>query len=131
MINTVVRTVMHSTGERIPLLFQLDPYQPMLVLLTWVTLERRYKACSSIDKDVRALKSFYDYCWETGYDLELAILDRDFDSILSHYGRFAFWIKSRRKTNMLTGQIGSVNPYSFDEFLGAATVNSLTGKPLV
>jgi len=95
MKKTKIRTVTHSTGERIPLLFRLNPYQPLLLPLLWVTLERRYKARSSIDKDVRTLKIFYDYCWETGFDLESASLDKDFNSILVRYDRFAYWIKSR------------------------------------
>jgi site-specific recombinase XerD len=124
MEKTEVRTVIHSTGERIPLLFRLNPYQPLLLPLLWVTLERRYKARSSIDKDLRALKTFYDYCWDTGFDLETASLDRDFDTILARYDRFAFWIKSKKKTDKIAGRIGSINSNSPDEFLGAATVNS-------
>jgi integrase len=128
MVETEIRTVTHSTGERIPLLFKLNPYQPLLLPLLWVTLERRYKARSSIDKDVRALKTFYDYCWEIGFDLEPASLDSDFDSILVRYDRFGYWIKSKRKTDKIAGRISCTNPNSPDEFLGAATVNTYLGS---
>lgn len=128
MTKTEIRTVTHSTGERIPLLFRINPYQPLLLPLLWVTLERRYKARSSIDKDVRALKTFYDYCWVTGFDLESASQDRDFDSILARYDRFAYWIKSRKKTDKIAGRVGITSQDSPDEFLGAAAVNSYLGS---
>lgn len=128
MNNIEVRTVRHSTGERIPLLFKQNPYQPLLLPLLWVTLERRYKARSSIDKDVRALKSFYDYCWQTDFDLESKILEMNFDSILTRYNQFAYWIKGRKKTDKIVGRIGSINPDSLVDFLGAATVNAYLGS---
>lgn len=128
MNKIIVRTITHSTGERIPLLFRLNTFQPVLLPLLWVTLTRRYKASSTIDKDVRAIKAFYDYCWETGFDPELATLDRNFDSILAHYDRFAYWIKSKRKTDKVVARVGNIKPDSPDEFLSSGAVNTYLGS---
>lgn len=124
MTRTVIRTVTHLTGERIPLLFRLTPYQPLLLPLLWVTLNRRYKARETIDKDVRSLKAFYDYCEHICFDLESAIMEKDFDSTLARYDRFAYWIKSKKKTDKVLARITGCNSEGFNQFLGAGTVNA-------
>lgn len=128
MTKTEVRTVTHITGERIPLLFRLNPYQPVMLPLLWVTLNRRYKARETIDKDVRSLKAFYDYCEQIGFDAESAIVGRDFDSILARYDRFAYWIKSKKKTDNVVARVGCFNSEAPDEFLRAGTVNAYLGS---
>lgn len=123
-----VRTVIHITGERIPLLFRIDPYQPVMLPLLWVTLDRRYKARETIDKDVRSLKAFYDYCDQIGFDSESAILDRDFDSIFANFDRFAYWIKSKKKADNVVASVGCYKSEAPDEFLGAGAVNAYLGS---
>jgi len=74
MRKTVIRTVQHKTGERITLLFWRDPYQPVLLPFLWVTLSRRFKARATIDKDVRSLQAFYEYCEKIGFNLAYQIV---------------------------------------------------------
>lgn len=129
MTKTEIRTVTHATGERIPLLFKLNPYQPVMLPLLWVTLERRYRARDTIDKDVRSLKSFYDYCDQIGFDLESAIIEKDFESTLARYDRFAYWVKSKKKTDKILARIaGSADTPDQFQFLGAGTVNAYLGS---
>jgi hypothetical protein len=127
-VKTALRSITHKTGERLPLIFNIEPYQPLLTPLLWISLERRYKAYLTIDKDVRALKSFFDYCWVINFDLEFAILHSDFDLALANYDRFAYWIKSKKKTDKVLARMGNINSDSSDAFLGAETVNAYLGS---
>lgn len=128
MRKTAIRTVQHRTGERITLLFWRDPYQPVLLPFLWVTLSRRFKAYATIDKDVRSLQAFYEYCEQTGLNLESAVLELNFEAVLSRYESFGFWIKSKKKTDRIIAQIENVNSQNPEYFLGARAVNAYLGS---
>jgi hypothetical protein len=128
MSKTLIRTVTHKTGERITLLFWRDPYQPIFLPFLWVTLNRRYKARETIDKDIRSLQAFYEYCGQIEFDLELAVLELHFDSILASYEKFGYWIKNKRKTDKVVARIENVTSQNPDDYLGASTVNAYLGS---
>jgi integrase len=115
---------MHSNGDRASVLFWTQPFQPALLPFLWVTLDRRSKAGSTVDKDNRLLKEFYDYCQEVAFNLESAIFDIDFASILDAYNRFGFWIKSKRKQSQIDEHTDANYLESMDDYLSAGVVNS-------
>lgn len=48
-------------GERMPLLYRLAPYTPLLVPLLYISIRRRYQKSRTLLRDVRALRSLYQW----------------------------------------------------------------------
>lgn len=57
----VQMTVLHD-GERLPLLWRVYPYQPLVVPLLYIAVRRRYLKSRTLLRDVRALRWLYDWC---------------------------------------------------------------------
>jgi hypothetical protein len=123
-----VRNIMHTSGERVSVIFNRFPYQPVLFPLLWITLDRRSKALSTMYGDLSALRSFYEYCRMLTFDLELAIMSCDFDSVLPYYSKFAVWIKSKTKPDRNSKARNTYFLESIEDYLGAGTVNGKLGS---
>jgi integrase len=58
----LVQMTVLEDGERLPLLWRANPYQPVVVPLLYVAIRRRYQKSRTLLRDVRALRWLYDWC---------------------------------------------------------------------
>lgn len=84
-------------GERMPLLFRQDPYEPATLALMFVAFQRRYYRTKTILRDVRVLGWLYNWCYQVRkdrIDLEARLL-RGQSLTPSEIEGFGRWLRGR------------------------------------
>jgi integrase len=122
-----------SSGERFPVLLYRDTYQPVLLPTRYVVDERRQlKQSGTIDRDLRVIGWFYEWCDDRGVDTETRLRSGKLFT-KSEITGFCRYLRAGRKDNLI-GSIGVRSGNVSDEdsnensfILAPATFNSYTG----
>lgn len=116
------------------MLLYRDTYQPVLLPTRYVIDQRREsKQAGTIDRDLRVLAWFYEWCNQRGIEVETRLRDGKLFTQAEITG-FCRYLRSRR-TNNLIGSIGTQNAKQLCEedtkqisfILAPVTFNSYTG----
>ena len=117
-----------STGHRLPLLVQDGAAAPLPVLVPfiYVQLQLKHRAVNTAAAHLRAIQSFYIYAESRGLDVDEAILQCRFDTILTLLDGYSVWLLSGRRVDNVAGRIGTAETSMFpridlrtrDQYLG-------------
>lgn len=129
----VIYRAVFSSGERFPVLLYRDTYQPVLLPTRYVVDERRQsKQSGTIDRDLRIIGWFYEWCDERSIDAEARLRSGELFT-KSEITGFCRYLRAGRKNNLI-GSIGARSANLSDEetnesnfILAPATFNSYTG----
>lgn len=104
-----------STGHRLPLLVQDGVAAPLPVLIPflYVQLKLKYKAYNTAAAHLRAIQAFYVYASARGLDVDEAILQCRFESILALLDGYSVWLLGGRQIDNVAGRIGAADPTLF------------------
>nr|WP_303670922.1 hypothetical protein [Pseudomonas aeruginosa] len=116
-----------SSGQRVPLLVQDGAAAPLPVLVPflYVQLQLKHRAVNTAAAHLRAIQAFYVYAESRGLDVDEAILQCRFESILALLDGYSVLLGGRRVDNV-AGRIGAADPSLFpridlrtrDQYLG-------------
>jgi integrase len=129
----IIYRAVFSSGERFPVLLYRDTYQPVLLPTRYVVDERRQsKQSGTIDRDLRVIGWFYEWCDERSIDTEARLRSGELFTSSEITG-FCRYLRAGRKNN-LVGSIAARSANHSDEdnnesnfILAPATFNSYTG----
>ena len=100
-------------GERMPLLYRSEPYVPVLPVLLYIAIRRRYQKSRTLLRDVRALQALYHWCESIRhgpFDLDTRLQRGDMLSA-SDIEAFARWMRVRRPPRLVSEASETVVPF--------------------
>ncbi|GEM_PF-590198 len=106
-----VHKAVFPTGERFPVILHVDSLQPAVLATRYIIDERREsRQASTLERDVRVLCWFYEWCAQVGIDLEKRLKSGDTLNSGEIQG-VARWLRAGRNRKIV-GTIGKVNDSS-------------------
>ncbi|PJI47470.1 MAG: recombinase [Pseudomonas sp.] len=117
-----------SAGSRMPLLVQDGAAAPLPVLVPflYVQFKLKYRAYNTAAAHLRAIQAFYIYAESRSLDVDEAILECRFESILALLDGYVVWLLSGRRADNISAKIGAADSSLFpkidlrtrDQYLG-------------
>jgi hypothetical protein len=115
-----------ASGERFPVLLYESTYQPVVLVTRYIIDERREnKQSSTVARDVRVLRWFYEWCDKTKIPLEKRLRAGDMLT-KAEVTSFCRYLRAFRRTNV-SGSIelystargsGVMSPETFNSYIG-------------
>lgn len=120
-----LHTAIFSSGERFPVLLYEESFQPVVIATRFIIDERReFKQVGTIVRDVRVLKWFYEWCDQTGLDIEARFRKGALPSKIEIAG-FCRYLRARRNDSVIGAigeqadeQLGILSPQTYNSYIG-------------